>query len=84
VAIAPIRGLITLERELHRNNNTNIGNNNEASGWDPVWILFHDDYDTNLKHGNYGCKTGIERRKSFYLYEYYVAPPRVVPGRVLP
>ena len=28
------------------NNNTNIGNN-EASGWDPLWILFHDDYYTN-------------------------------------
>ena len=42
--------------DTERNNNTNIGNN-EASGWDPMWILFHDDYYTMAV---------FERRKSFY------------------
>ena len=36
-----------------------------------MWILFHDDYYTMAV---------FEHRKSFYLYEYDVAPPRVGTG----
>ena len=45
----------------------------------PVWILFHDDYYTNFEHINmhYGTRPVYERQKSFYLYEYNVAPPRM-------
>ena len=53
-----IVGTSVVSKQSGRDNNTNIGNNNEASGWDPVWILFHDDYYTMAV---------FERRKSFYL-----------------
>ena len=69
--IDPTRGFVTFERELHRirNNNTNIGITKHRGG--PVWILFHDDYYTNLGHLNmhYGTRPVYERRKSFY-YEH--------------
>ena len=64
-------------------NNTNT-RNNEASGWDPVWILFHDNYYTNKRCRLSAAGYSIRTSETFYLYEYNVAPPRVVPGRVLP
>ena len=76
---------VVSNRNSNRNNNTNIGNNEALGGGGGGAVYtFSRRLENKQKRTTNPWTTVFKRRKSFYLYEYNVAPPRVLPGRVLP